>query len=92
MFSAKDTSVKLIIHKMSSQHESTIIHVMYIVTRAIKDCWLGQSGTGTNQTIYSVYIDPLTHWDLFLSGDVFEEYISIKIVYLYLKYYEQFCL
>ncbi len=31
--------------------------------------------------------DPPTHWVLFLYCDVFVEYILIKIVYIYLKYY-----
>ncbi len=29
--------------------------------------------------------DPPTHWDLFLSFDVFYEYISIKIAYFHLN-------
>ncbi len=31
-----------------------------------------------------------THWVLFVSCDVFVEYISIKIVYFYVKYYGLF--
>ncbi len=34
--------------------------------------------------------DPLTHWGLFLSCDDFLLYISSRIVYCYLKYYELF--
>ncbi len=34
--------------------------------------------------------DPPTHWVLFLSCDVFFEYISSEIVYFYLKYYGLF--
>ncbi len=32
--------------------------------------------------------DLLTHWLFFLSCDVFVRYISSRIVYFYLKYYE----
>ncbi len=34
--------------------------------------------------------DPPTHCIMFLSRDIFDEYISIKIVYCYLKYYGLF--
>ncbi len=34
--------------------------------------------------------DTPTHWVLFLSPDVFVEYISIKKIYFYLKYYGLF--